>query len=159
PTAFGSEATVCWTRPLEAFADAAPVTFELPMKIFWNASCVPEAAVRTIRLIDPLVLAPGTCDQLRIRPEKMPWICDCDRLPTPLRGFVTTQIASLAIRLNTRLESSLLFLSREELPIETRPAATSATPTSEPPWARRNRARFGNVLLYCRASSDARGAT
>ena len=41
------------------------------MKMFWNASCVPEAAVRTTRSIGPLTRAPGTCRQLRMRPEKI----------------------------------------------------------------------------------------
>ena len=44
------------------------------MKMFWKASWVPEAAVRTTRSIGPLALAPGTWLQLRTRPEKMSWI-------------------------------------------------------------------------------------
>ena len=42
--------------------------------MFWKASWVPEAAVRTTRSIGPLALAPGTWLQLRMRPEKMSWI-------------------------------------------------------------------------------------
>ena len=46
---------IAWaTRPFEAFWEALEVTLALPMKIFWNASWVPEAAVRTITSIGPL---------------------------------------------------------------------------------------------------------
>ncbi len=47
------------------------------------------------------------------------------------------QSASLAILLKTTPESED-FGSREELPMETLPCATSETPTSEPPWASLN---------------------
>src|SRR4029450_9291286 len=146
-------------RPFEAFAEAPLKTVLVPMKIFWNASCVPEAAVRTTRLIDPVVPAPGTSSQLRICPEKIPWIWACERLASLLFGLVTMQIASLAILLKTRPPGSELFGSREELPIVTRPAATSATPTSDPPWASLNFTRPGYCLRYALASSDASGAT
>ena len=56
--------TACWTRPFEARWLATGVTLVLPRKIFWNASCVPEAAVRTNTLIVPFAVAPGmgNCD-------------------------------------------------------------------------------------------------
>jgi hypothetical protein len=131
---------------LEAFADAPLNTDFVPMKIFWNASCVPDAAVRTTRLIDPVAVAPGMSLQLRTWPEKIAWICAWDRFGSLLAGLVTRQIASLAILLKTRPPGSELFGSREELPMLTRPAATSATPTSEPPWASLNFTRFGYCL-------------
>src|SRR6187200_2256992 len=143
---FGLDCTACWTRPLEALAAIDEVTVFVPMKIFWNASCVPEAAVRTTRLIEPVVPAPGMSSQLRTWPEKIAWIWACERFASLLAGLVTMQIASLAILLKTRPPGSELFGSRDELPIVTRPAATSATPTSEPPWASLNFTRPGYCL-------------
>src|ERR1700761_4333201 len=97
--AFGSDWTACCTRPLEALAAIDEVTVLDPMKIFWNASCVPEAAVRPTRSIVPVADAPGTWLQSRIVPEKMPWIVACDRSASVFLGLVTRQIASRAILL------------------------------------------------------------
>src|SRR3954466_10949399 len=136
--AFLSDCTACWTRPLEALAAIDEVTVLDPMKIFWKASCVPEAAVRPTRSIVPLMPAPGTWLQSRTSPAKIDWIVACDRLASGLPGLVTRQIASRAILLKKMPFGSLDFGSREELPMVTRPAPTSATPTSEPPWASLN---------------------
>ena len=114
------------------------VTVLVPMKIFWNASCVPEAAVRPTRSIVPVAVAPGTWLQSRMSPEKIAWIVVCDRLASVLFGLVAMQIASRAILLKKMPPGSLDFGSRDEAPMVTRPAATSATPTSEPPWASLN---------------------
>src|SRR6476661_4160194 len=157
--AFLSDCTVCWTRPLEAFCEAALLTVTEPRKIFWKASWVPDAAVRTTRLIEPVAVAPGTSSQLRICPEKIPLIVSCDRLETGLAGFVTTQMASFAILLKKMPPGSLSLGSRDESPIVTRPAATSATPTSDPPCARRNFTRPGYCLRYDFASRAKSGAT
>ena len=54
------------------------------MKILWKASYVPDAAVRPTRSIVP-PLPFGTSLQLRTEPEKIPWICAEERLPTGLR--------------------------------------------------------------------------
>ncbi len=116
------------------------------MKIFWKASCVPEAAVRVTTSIVPVADAPATWPQSRTLPEKIAWICACVRFAIGLPGAVTMQIASRAILLKKRPPGSLAFGSREELPIETRPAATSATPTSDPPWASLNFTRPGYCL-------------
>ena len=104
------------------------------MKIFWNASCVPEAAVRTNMSIGPPAVAPGTCAPVADAAGE-------DRLDLLLREsasvlpvWVTMQIASLAILLKTSPPGSLGFGSRDDMPIVTRPRETSATPTSEPPW-------------------------
>src|SRR4051794_6798691 len=67
------------------------------------------------------------------------------------------QIASLAILLKTMPPGSVGFGSRDELPIVTRPAATSATPMSEPPCASLNLTE--RCLMYSLASSAASGAT
>jgi hypothetical protein len=83
---------------------------------------------------------------LRTWPEKIAWIWSWDRFGSLLFGLVTMQIASFAILLKTRPPGSEPFASRDELPIVTRPAATSATPTSEPPWASLNFTRFGYCL-------------
>src|SRR4051794_2734781 len=157
--AFGSVWTLCWTRPLEAFAAIDDVTVFDPMKIFWNASCVPEAAVRPTRSIVPVAVAPGTWLQSRMSPEKIAWIVDCDRLASGFLGFVTRQIASRAILLKKIPCGSLDFTSRDELPMVTRPAATSATPTSDPPWASLNFTLPLWVFRYSLASSVASGAT
>src|SRR4051812_11111161 len=157
--AFGSVWTACWTRPFEALAAIDEVTVFEPMKIFWNASCVPEAAVRPTMSMVPVAVAPGTWLQSRMLPEKMAWIVACDRLATGFLGLVTRQIASRAILLKKIPPGSLDLGSRDELPIVTRPAATSATPTSEPPWASLNLTLPLWVLRYCLASSVASGAT
>src|SRR5258705_4638103 len=94
---FLSDFTACWIRPLEAFCAALDETLLLPMKIFWNASCVPEAGVRTSRLIGPVAVAPGTSLQSRTVPEKMPWIWSWEKLATGVSGLVMMQNASLAI--------------------------------------------------------------
>ncbi len=70
------------------------------MKIFWNASWVPEAAVRTTSRIGPETFAPGTWLHCRTRPEKICWTVVWERLPTGLALFVIRQIASCAIGLN-----------------------------------------------------------
>src|SRR4051794_34061414 len=101
----------CWTRPLEALAAAVLDTDALPMKIFWKASCVPDAAVRTVRSIAPVADEPGTSDQSAILPEKIPWIVACDRSAIGLAGFVAMQIASLAILLKNRPPGSESFAS------------------------------------------------
>ena len=67
------------------------------MKMFWNASAVPEAAVRVMMLIAPLTPWPATWFQLRTRPEKIAWIWLWDKLPMRLRGFVITHTPSRAI--------------------------------------------------------------
>src|SRR3954467_13156483 len=136
--AFGSVWTVCWTRPLEALAGIDHVTGFAPMKIFGNASCVPEAAVRPTTSIDPVAVAPGTWLQSRMSPEKIAWIVLWDRLASLLSGLVTRQIASRAILLKKMPLGSLDFGSRDELPIVTRIPSSSATPTFEPPWASLN---------------------
>src|SRR3954447_14369401 len=97
--AFGSVWTACCTRPLEALAAIDEVTVLDPMKIFWNASCVPEAAVRPTMSMVPLVDDPGTWLQSRMSPEKIDWIVACDRLGSGFFGLVTRQIASRAILL------------------------------------------------------------
>src|SRR3954453_12369662 len=104
-------------RPLEAFWAALDETLLEPMKIFWKASCVPEAGVRTARLIGPVVPAPGTSDQSRTAPEKIPWIWSWVRLAIGLPGLVIRQIASLATLLKVRPPGSVGLGSREELPI------------------------------------------
>src|SRR3954447_9050920 len=157
--ALGSLCTACWTRPLEALAAIDDVTVFDPMKIFWNASCVPEAAVRPTMSIVPVAVAPGTWLQSRMSPEKIDWIVCCDRFATGFLGLVARQIASRAILLKKIPPGSLDFGSRDELPIVTRPAATSATPTSEPPWASLNFTLPLWVFRYCLASSVASGAT
>src|ERR1700754_1057359 len=126
--AFGSVWTACCTRPLEAFAAIEEVTVLLPMKIFWNASCVPEAAVRPTRSIVPVTEDPGTWLQSRMSPEKIAWIVACERFAMGFFGFVARQTASRAILLKKIPPGSLDFGSRDELPMVTRPAATSATP-------------------------------
>jgi hypothetical protein len=83
---------------------------------------------------------------VRTWPEKIAWIWACERFGSLLLGLETMQIASLAILLNSRPPGSESFGSREELPTVTRPAATSATPTSEPPCASLNFTRFGYCL-------------
>src|SRR4051794_23812393 len=157
--AFGLVWTACCTRPLEAFAAIDEVTVLDPMKIFWKASCVPEAAVRPTRSIVPVAVAPGTWLQSRMSPEKIAWIVLCDRFANGFFGLVTRQIASRAILLKKIPPGSLDFGSRDELPIVTRPAATSATPTSEPPWASLNFTLPLWVFRYSLASSVASGAT
>src|SRR5919198_357532 len=157
--AFLSDCTACWTRPLEALAAALLDTLAEPRKIFWKASCVPDAAVRTIRSIGPLAVAPGTALQSRTCPEKIAWTCAWETLARWLSGLVIRQIASRAILLNTRPPGPESFGSREESPIDTRPAATSATPMSEPPWAILNFARWGCCLRYPLANRIASGAT
>ena len=57
------------------------------MKMFWKASWVPEAAVRTTRSIGPLDRAPGTWLQLRTRPEKMSWTWVWLRVAIGLAGL------------------------------------------------------------------------
>src|SRR3954454_14995601 len=157
--AFLSVWTACCTRPLEALAASDDVTVLDPMKIFWNASCVPEAAVRPTTSIDPVAVAPGTWLQSRMSPEKIAWIVLWDTLASLLSGLVTRQIASRAILLKKMPPGSLDFGSRDELPMVTRPAATSATPTSEPPWASLNFTLPLWVFRYSLASSVASGAT
>src|SRR3954467_686038 len=144
--AFLSDWTVCWIRPLDAFAEALDITDFEPMKIFWKASCVPEAAVRTVRSIGPLSPEPGTSLQSRTLPEKIDWIVFWSKFVDWFAGLVTTQMASLAILLKKMPPGSVGLGSRDELPIVTRPAATSATPMSEPPCARRNLTRPGYCL-------------
>src|SRR4051812_39325157 len=129
------------------------------MNSFWNASWVPEAAVRTTRSIGPVIVEPATSPQSRTLPEKMSCTCACDRSPTVLPEFVDRQIASRAILYQCRPPGSVGFASRDELPIETRPAPMSATPTSEPPWASVNDARFGYFFRYALISLAASGAT
>src|ERR1044071_5201990 len=136
--AFGLDWIACWTRPLEALAAIAEAIVLVPMKIFWNASWVPEAAVRPTRSIVPVALAPGTWLQSRMSPEKIAWMVACDRLASVFLGWVAMQIASRATLLKQTPLGSLDLASRDEVPMVTRPAATSATPTSEPPWARLN---------------------
>src|SRR5919197_265180 len=96
-----------------------------------------------MRSIGPLLLAPGTSFQSRILPEKMSWTCGCDRLPSELLVLVARQIASRAILYQCSPPGSDGLASRDEFPIDTRPAAMSATPTSDPPWASVNEARLG----------------
>jgi hypothetical protein len=103
------------------------------MKMFWKASWVPEAAVRTTRSIGPLADAPGTWLQLRTRPEKMSWICVWLSVAIGLELFVTTQTASRAILLKTMPPGSAGLGSREDIPRVTRPRETSVMPMSEPP--------------------------
>jgi hypothetical protein len=67
----------------------------------------------------------------------MAWTCAWVSPETGFWLLVAMQIASRAIRFQTRPPGSVGFGSRDELPIVTRPAATSATPTSEPPCASR----------------------
>src|SRR5215218_1308081 len=105
--AFGLDWTACWTRPLEALAAIDEVIVLVPMKIFWNASCVPEAAVRPTRSIVPVAVAPGTWLQSRMSPEKIAWIVACDRLASLLLGWVAMQIASRAILLKKMPPGSL----------------------------------------------------
>src|SRR4051794_15795520 len=133
-----ADRTPCCTRPLEAFWLAVFDTLNGFMKIFWNASWVPDAAVRTNRSIPPPTLEPGTLPQSRVCPEKIDWTCACDRFPTVLDLLVIRQMPSWAILLKTSPPGSLGFGSRDELPIDTRPRATSETPTSEPPWSSLN---------------------
>src|SRR3954462_8492811 len=97
--AFGSVWTACCTRPVEAFAAIDDVTVFDPMKIFWNASCVPEAAVRPTRSIVPLAVAPGTWLQSRMSQENSAWIVLGDRFGSGFLGLVARQIASRAILL------------------------------------------------------------
>ena len=105
------------------------------MKILWKASWVPEPGVRTTTSIVPFWVDPGTWLQVRTPPPKTAWTpgwsIDC----SGFASLVTMQTASRAILWKTRPPGSLGFGSREELPIVTRPAATSATPMSEPPWS------------------------
>src|SRR4051794_11604810 len=157
--ALGSVWTACWTRPLDALAAIDEVTVFDPMKIFWNASCVPEAAVRPTMSIVPVAEEPGTSLQSRTSPAKIAWIVACESVAIGFLGLVTRQIASRAILLKKMPPGSLDFGSREELPMVTRPAATSATPTSEPPWASLNLTLPLWVLRYSLASSVASGAT
>ena len=93
---------------------------------------MPDAAVRPIRSIVP-PLPFGTEPQSRTPPEKIPWTCAEERLPTGFALFVIKQTASRAILLKTSPGGSVGFGSREELPIVTRSCATSLMPTSEPP--------------------------
>src|SRR5689334_19926463 len=111
--ALGSDCTACWTRPLEALAARAELTVLLPMKIFWNASCVPEAAVRPIRSMVPETPAPGTWLQSRMSPEKIPWIVACERFDSVFLLLVTRQIASRAILLKKMPPGSLGLGSRD----------------------------------------------
>ena len=67
------------------------------------------------------------------------------------------QIASLAILWNTSPPGSVGFGSRDESPIDTRPWATSATPTSEPPCESRNWTLW--LCTYFWASFAVSGAT
>src|SRR4051812_5147915 len=68
------------------------------------------------------------------------------------------QIASWAILLNTSPPGSEGFGSRDEFPIVTLPAATSATPMSEPPWSSLKLTQWSQTWRYLRASSAASGA-
>src|SRR4029453_10260600 len=98
----GSDLIVCACRPLEAFVVALAATLRVcPMKMFWKASWVPEAAVRTTRSIGPLAVAPGTELQVRTRPEKTSWICVWLNVGIVFDALATTQTASRAILLNT----------------------------------------------------------
>src|SRR4051812_19882836 len=128
-----SERTDCCTSPFDAFWLAVFDTLNGFMKIFWNASCVPDAAVRTNRSTPPPTVEPETLLQSRVWPEKIDWTWACDRFPTLFALLVTRQMPSCAILLNTSPPGSPGFGSRDELPIVTRPRATSDTPTSEPP--------------------------
>src|SRR5262245_33476680 len=108
--ALGSDLIVCACRPFDAFVVAEPATLRVwPMKMFWKASWVPEAAVRTTRSIGPLAEAPGTWLQLRMRPEKMSWICCWLRVGIGFEALVTTQTASRAILLKTMPPGSAGF--------------------------------------------------
>ncbi len=131
------------------------------MKMFWNASWVPEAAVRTTRSIGPEALAPVTWLQLRMRPEKMSWICCWLRLAIGFEGLVTTQTASRAILLKTIPPGSAGFGSREDMPRVTRPRETSVMPMSEPPCRITNLTLplFCGWLTKALASLVASGAT
>src|SRR3954454_1926027 len=113
--ALGSVWTACCTRPFEAFAASDELTVLVPMKIFWNASCVPEAAVRPTRSIVPVAVAPGTWLQSRMSPAKIAWIVACDRSATGFLGLVARQIASRAILLKKMPPGSLDLGSRDEL--------------------------------------------
>src|SRR6476659_7468981 len=66
---------------------------------------------------------------------------------------------SRAILLKTRPPGSPGLGSREELPIVTRPRATSEMPTSEPPWSSLNWTQCLHWVTYARASLAASGAT
>ena len=113
------------------------------MKMFWNASCVPEAGLRTIRSIVPDAWAPGTWLQERTRPEKIACTVSCERFASPLPGWVAMQTPSRAMRLNTSPPGSDGCGSREDMPSDTRPRETSAMPMSDPPWRMRNLALPG----------------
>ena len=104
------------------------------MKMFWNASCVPEAAVRTKRSIGPRAVAPADslqlCDpagedrlDLLLARGSRAWLLglrdDADRVAGDLVEDDAAGVAG--------------FGSREELPIVTRPRDTSVMPMSEPP--------------------------
>jgi hypothetical protein len=132
-----SERTACWTSPFDAFWLAVFDTLNGFMKIFWNASWVPDAAVLTNKSMPP-PLAPGTLPQSRVWPEKIDCTCSCDRFGTGFALFVIRQMPSCAILLNTSPPGSPGFGSRDELPIVTRPRETSEMPTSEPPWSSLN---------------------
>ena len=146
-----------WTRPLDAFCDALGVTFsDGPMKMLRNASCVPEACVRTLRLIGPVTFAPGTSSQRRTLPEKMSWTFCWDRFAIALSGLVATHTPSRAILLNVSPPGSPDCWSREDMPMFTRLRATSPMPTSEPPWETVNFV-FGYFFLYALMRSTVRG--
>ena len=125
--------TACWTSPFDAFWEAPLKTFVLSKKIFWNASCVPEAAVLTMTSIVEFRLEPLTAPQSRTEPPNTACTWAWLMFESLLSGLVTTQIASRAILLNTSPPGSLDFGSREDMPRVTRPRETSAIPTSEPP--------------------------
>jgi hypothetical protein len=105
--------------------------------MFWKASWVPEAAVRTTRSIGPDTCAPGTSLQLRTWPLKIACTVSWEMLGIAFCLLVTTQIASRAILLKTSPPGSEGWGSRDELPIVTRARETSAMPMSEPPWESR----------------------
>ena len=104
------------------------------MKIFWKASWVPEAAVRTMTSI---VRSSGRArdrSPIADSPPKIAWTSLLARVRQACcrRGDDAERV--LAILLNTRPPGSVGFGSREDIPIVTRPRETSAIPTSEPPW-------------------------
>src|SRR5262249_9030195 len=74
--------------------------------------------------------------------------------------LVIRQIASRAIRVNTRPPGSVEAGSLEDAPMETRPLETSETPTFEPPWRILNPTPLPCfVLIHLRASWASSGKT
>ena len=106
------------------------------MKMFWNASWVPEAAVRTMRSIGAAVPSRRRPRlQLRTRPEKMSWTWPGRGSAIGFRGCVTTQTRVAG----DLVEDEAARIGRLGVAGGHRRASrgrveTSVMPMSDPPW-------------------------